>query len=433
MAEYAAGPDGEGGRHFWNVVKIINGTVLAQLAMLAAMPLLSRLYRPQDFSAFLVFSSMLSYVMILANLRYEVAIVQEKDEEAARDVWLLCCFINVLLTGLAFVAILALTSFDFLGSSPALRQIVWLLPPAIFLCGMQNSLNYLTTRKQAFNVVSIASAARGFATSAAAVGLGLTSAGGAGLAAADLLGRLGGIALMLRAHADANWRCPRSDLYARLRVMATRHRALPLFSLPSAIFNNIGGTLTPLLMVAVFDATTSGQFALIERGVAMPLGLLVQSSSQVFAPAFVKALGHGEDAATQIFRKFIAVHFLIALAPCAILLFFAPQIFSVVFGPNWGMAAEMTRFMAPMLLLGTAMGPVGMALTLMGLQRLQLAWDLARLGLLTAVWALALVMRLDAYKVVQLYTLAMCLSIVVLAALAHYRLLARERAGRQTG
>lgn len=429
MAELATGQSQEGRRLFWGVAKIINGTVLAQIAGFAVLPLLSRLYRPEDFSAFLVYSSVLAFVLVLVSLRYEVAIVREREEQAATDVWLLCSFMNVLMTGLAFVIVIVLIGFDALGSWPHIYQIVWLLPPAILLCGLQNSLNYRTIRRQAYNVVAMAAAVRGLGSSAAAVGLGLAGAGGAGFAAADLLGRVGGIAVMLRGDVDLRWGRRGRRLVDRMRAAAMRHKDLPLLSLPGAIVNIAGGTLTPLMMVAVFDAGTSGQFALVERGIAIPFAVLSQASSQVYMPALSKALSQGRDVAVQIFRKFVIAHLFVAFLPCAVLLLFAPQIFAPVFGATWGMAAEMTQIMAPMFMLGTAMGSVNMTLVLMGRQRHQLAWESARLVLLGGVWALILAMDLEPYVAVQLYVLAMCVSMVAFVALAYYQLLAREDDG----
>ena len=71
--------------HFARSVGILaGGTAAGQAIIVAASPILTRLYTPEDFGVLAVYASLLSILGVVASLRYELAIpLPESDEEAA--------------------------------------------------------------------------------------------------------------------------------------------------------------------------------------------------------------------------------------------------------------------------------------------------------------------------------------------------------------
>ena len=57
-----------------SVVTLASGTAMAQLLLALAMPVLTRLYTPTDYGSLAVYASTLTVLLVLASLRYEVAI-----------------------------------------------------------------------------------------------------------------------------------------------------------------------------------------------------------------------------------------------------------------------------------------------------------------------------------------------------------------------
>ena len=73
-------PGGAFARH---VVTLASGTALGQLLLVLALPVLTRLYTPADYGALAVYSSTLTVLLVLASLRFEVAIPLPDDDRAA--------------------------------------------------------------------------------------------------------------------------------------------------------------------------------------------------------------------------------------------------------------------------------------------------------------------------------------------------------------
>ena len=56
------------------VASLTTGTVIGQLLLLAASPVVTRLYSAEDFGVFGVFVSLVSILSVVSSLRYQIAI-----------------------------------------------------------------------------------------------------------------------------------------------------------------------------------------------------------------------------------------------------------------------------------------------------------------------------------------------------------------------
>ena len=80
----------------------MSGTALAQAMSLIVAPVLSRLYRPEDFGIFAMYLAVLTLAAPIVSVRYELAIVPAESDEDAFGLLLLSCAIAILV-GLYFL------------------------------------------------------------------------------------------------------------------------------------------------------------------------------------------------------------------------------------------------------------------------------------------------------------------------------------------
>ena len=74
---------------FRHVLVLVTGTTLAQLLAVAASPILTRLYSPEEFGLLTVYTAVLYIFALMGTLQYENAIPLPEDEESAAPPWLL--------------------------------------------------------------------------------------------------------------------------------------------------------------------------------------------------------------------------------------------------------------------------------------------------------------------------------------------------------
>lgn len=157
-----------------DVGKLVTGTVGGQLIALAALPIATRLYSPDDFTTLATYLGVVSIMAVAACLRLDIAIpLAEMEEDAA----------NLLVLSIAWMLVVGLLAlFATLLGRPELAPWLWLVPLGVVMAASYSALQFLATRARRFG--SIARTRITQTTSGAVTLLGL---GWAGLAPLGLL------------------------------------------------------------------------------------------------------------------------------------------------------------------------------------------------------------------------------------------------------
>lgn len=371
-----------------DIATVMRGTVIAQAIGFAALPILSRMFMPEAFGHYQLFISLLTLLLVFPTLRYEVALLRASGAREFRALAQLCLILILVVTAILG---LLLGLLDLVGWPPQIRDLpfpIWLLIVATLFGGFGQFLNILATREKAFATIANSKVLQ--STTYAGTGLTLGSAAPipTGLIVADVVGRVGLTAWLgfwsRRVFSDL-WRpVGRTSLVA----VARRYREYPFISTPGTAINVVGGILTPVMIYASFSPVVAGQYALVDRSVNLPLGLVIISIGQVFTAQFSAELRRDASAAATHFRRVLGYMGLLALGPLIVLIAAGPWLFSSIFGAEWQTAGEMSRILAPAFASSLLSGPVHMVLTVMGHQKLQTAWEVSRLGLVVGLWTL---------------------------------------------
>lgn len=319
-----------------DVVKLVSGTAFAQLLMILAAPLLTRLYTPEAFGQLALFVSITNILTVIACLRYELSIMlPESDEEAA----------NLLAVSLLFavlISVLTITVVWWGGeplsrvlNAPGLTPYLWLAPLAVLIGGVFLALNYWNSRTKHFGRLSIARVTSSLATVSMQLGTGYAGyATGGSLIAASLTGQTMATTVL----GGRIWRDDRKLLLRAIRLKEMiqgikRHRKFPMFDVWSAILNTLSWQLPTFLLAAFFSTTVAGFYALGDRLLKVPMSLIGASIAQVF---FQRAASAKRDGTLSVlvetlFERLVAI----GLFPLLLLTFIGSDLFAVVFGKDW--------------------------------------------------------------------------------------------------
>ena len=77
-----------------NTLKLVAGAGIGQALTLIISPILTRLYTPSEFGVYTFFISIVGGAALVATLRYEMAIILQKDEKQAINMASLSLFIS---------------------------------------------------------------------------------------------------------------------------------------------------------------------------------------------------------------------------------------------------------------------------------------------------------------------------------------------------
>jgi len=365
------------------VASLTSGTVLGQLLLLAASPVVTRLYSAEDFGVFGVFVSLVSILSVISSLRYQIAIpIPESDKQASNLAALALAIVVVFSAIVACVVYPARNALASITNTPGLSVYVWLLPIAIFLVGTYQVLNYWTLRNKTFTSIGQAKALQGAARGIGQISLGPLTGGPSGLISGYLLGwgvAVCHLARRMYQHAYPLQRCCLS--VGEMASVAKRFRRFPLFSSWSAVFNTISAQLPTLLLASFFGPMIAGLYSLTRQVLSAPMQFVGKAVSQAFLAEAPSADREGRlrTLTMNIFRHLVRL----AAPVCLVLGVAAPEVFALVFGGQWRVSGVYCQWLTGWLFLVFVCSPLSMIPSVMGKQRQELVFHATLLVLRT--------------------------------------------------
>ncbi len=374
-----------------DVGTLMRGTLIAQGIGLLLLPVISRLYTPAAFGAFGFYQAAILLLTVIACMRYDQAILTAADEKEAVALFQLCAVVGAVMALLLLVPVAVMDRLGVARQVSGALSPYWLVP-GMFISGLTLAANAALTRLADFKGAAASKMTQAAANSATSLMVGLTvPGGGPGLILADQIGKLGAVGVAIARLPAGLAPLLRVDL-AALAALARRFGDFPRLSVLGGLMNNGGSFLTPALIYWLYGASTAGQFALVDRTVSLPLGLVIITFSQAFSSHYARLLREDARAAVPYFAALIRMAALAGLAPLALALVLSPVAFPLIFGAQWREAGIYAQLLAVMYYSSLVVGPVNTALVVAGKLRWQLGWELARLILLVAMWGAVVVL-----------------------------------------
>ncbi|MEQ1714829.1 MAG: oligosaccharide flippase family protein [Hyphomicrobium sp.] len=384
-----------------NSLIALQGTVVAQGLGILFLTVLTRLYSPETFGLLQLYVSPLMLLTVLASLRYEFALLRAKTDGELQGVLQLCICLNILFTLVVLAGcatLIALRPSWIVFPDPFL----WLLTIGVLFGGLQQTLHYVFLREQFFAANSIVKILQ-----VAAFGLGGIAGWFAGLVQFGMIGA--DVVARVVAVAAASFWLFRSKStifttisWANISCAAKRFREYPLYSVPGGIFSVGIGTAVPIFILMSFGASVVGQYALMERTILAPAGMIGQAVSQAFTAQLSASMIAGENCRSA-FRRVVLVMLALGLAPALVLFSTGPRLFAIVFGDQWSLAGEFSQAASVVFLSSLAMAPVHAALVVTGHLRQQLTWEITRFVSVVLTWAVILYFAIPPVRAIALY------------------------------
>jgi O-antigen/teichoic acid export membrane protein len=393
---------------FRNVLKLVGGSVAGQLLVLAGMPILARLYSPENLGFVQAAVSLISVLIIVSALRLETAIfsVPQADlDDLFRCAWWLC----ILTAGVfLFLSLIVITLRSQLTTEECMVAVI--LPVLGLLASWNQLMSYMGLRRHAFGPSSRAKVVQPLFYVLSSIGAGRIQGSSIGLLLADAVGRGTASVYLGRALAFRKGQFARPS-WELLRNTVCKNRELAGLGLISSLINAAGSAFTVAMLLSLFGPYEAGQYAMVERMVGMPIGLLAAGISQVFMANLSRALAISDLKSVHAeFRAVLRLQLLTGI-PVAFLVFYvAPVLLDFLLGGEWKTAGVYVKALTLLYLCSYVAGPLNMTLTVLGRQRTQLLWDCVRMVITTATWGIIWTMDLRPETALWLYSISAVLA-----------------------
>jgi lipopolysaccharide exporter len=360
-----------------NVITLMTGTTFAQALLVLVAPILTRLYEPAYFGSFSMYISILSILVVISCLRYELAIVLPKKKEDAANILFLSIVVCIVLS----VAILISIFFwgekvSILLGAPELKIWLWFLPLSFLLAGLFQAFNYWNTRGRHFNRLAMRQITQSTATASAQISLGLTpGTQSGGLIIGHIFGQIAATGRLIYQTWKEEGRLIICFISKnKVKENLIKYKNFPLYSSWSGLLNSASIMMPPLLLGYFFTPTVVGFYALGQRVLSMPMNIVGNAVAQAFFPHASEAnrIGNLESVTFIVYKNLLSL----GLVPLLLISLIAPELFAVIFGKNWYEAGEYVRWMSIWLFFVFISSPLSIIYSVLERQKLGLIMDL---------------------------------------------------------
>lgn len=358
-----------------NILILLTGSSIAQVIPIAATPILTRMYTPEDFGLLSIFVALTTTLGSIVSGRYELAIIIPDDDNEALNIAAVGFLITIILSLLTLLIIIIFDNniLTLLGK-PEIGYWLYLVPFSLFFIGCFNILNYLNVRYKFYKNIAIANINKSIVLSSLQLSIGFLHKGFAGL----ILGQFASLVMsnykLFSAITDKYSSFEAINLNSMKKV-SLKYQDFPKFSTGAILANTLSYQLLNILISNVYSLATLGYYSLVQRVMGIPSGLIGTAVSQVYfkqANQQKNELGHCNNIFKSVVKKLSLLSILIFFPAY----FFVKPLFIFIFGEKWSIAGEYTQILIPFFAVRFVVAAVTVTNSIFEKQKISLAWQI---------------------------------------------------------
>ncbi len=316
---------------------LTGGTAIAQLITFGGSPILSRIFTEEEYGSYGIYTSVISYFLVIGALRLEQAIILPKSDDEAKSIAKWAIRLNTYTSsGASVLSVFAVFIFD-------LSYYLLLLGPTVFFMGLINIYYNYSVRIKSFSYNSKAKIWISLMVVFVSIVLGYFNFGDYGLILGMLSGQLIGGAYL---YTVLNKKLYIEKAILSWKELKKKYGQFIFINTPNALFDLTESAGIVLLLGVFFDKSNVGAYFFAFRILKLPLGLIGTSIFQVFYKEASELYGKRES----IFPLFKKLTFKLGLYSFPIFLglfYFSEDLFAIVFGKEWTEAGRFAGYFAP--------------------------------------------------------------------------------------
>lgn len=336
-----------------NSAKLLSANIVAQAIGLLVYPILTRIYAPEDFGLLNLFLSIGGVLVLFATAEYQYAIVLPKEEEKAQALVHVCGMWLITISGVVLLSVAFSQPIGKLFGAPTLSKWYWMMPLYVLIMGTWTIFNYWYIRHKQFGAISKYQLSQSTLSAATKVGCGGMGWIGGGL----LVGSVFAPLVSLVINAGWHWKRAIRTVFVSVgkgqcKEVAREYRNFPMYSLPRAVVNTLGGNLPALMLTPFFGLGEVGFIGMAITLAFRPVNMVCSSLYQVLFQRISMAV-NGRNSIWRFLTRYLVRIGGATIVVFTILYFVLPPIVVFLLGAEWKITGTYIQIMLPWLLMVT--------------------------------------------------------------------------------
>lgn len=346
---------------------LITGTAFSHLIFICTLPIITRLYDPNDFKILAIYSSILSIISVMVCLRFEIAIPLPKSDKHAIILTLLALISTFIVNSIIFLVLCVFQSFFKEIIDPNIVNYYWLIPLGGVFIGLYNTFQYWVMRKKEFILISKTRLMQTGSGSIFQIIYGLISPEFLGLILGYIIRIAAGFFIMGRRFFKENLGYLRSVNKFKLIAIFKKYKKFPQYSVWEGVLNASSIQL-PILLIAFYSVGPEvGFLMLASQLLSAPMSLVGQSVAQVYLSEAGKK--YQENNLKEFTHEIIINLIKISVIPMSLGFFLFPYFIPIFLGEEWSRVGVMMCWMIPWFFMQFITSPISMSLNVTNNQK----------------------------------------------------------------
>ena len=161
----------------------------------------------------------------------------------------------------------------------------------------------------------------------------------------------------------------------------------PMIALPAALINTVAQQIPLLLTGTRFGEHAAGLLGTAWRTISAPMSIISNSAQDVFKNKAAEEFNRTGQCRAA-YKQTLRLLAFLGIFPSAVLLFWGPPLFALVFGEKFRAAGEIAQVFAPLLFIRFFASPLGYTLLITRQAKLDLYWQIGLLAVSLAAFTL---------------------------------------------
>jgi O-antigen/teichoic acid export membrane protein len=402
------------------------GRIIAQVVPILITPVITRIYSPREFGLFAVFSTIVSFMAMISNGRYCLAILLPEKRDESKSLVVISMFFTTIFSFI-FLFLISVFSEQFFGlfNIDSLSQYRFIFFFTILVIGLHEALYYYALREKKYKLLARNAIIQAVSLVLFRLVLGILGYTNFGLLFSYMLGYfISTFLLLIDLKLFHTVKISLEDSF----VLIKKYIDFLKYSLFSNTMSFLATTSPNLFLNRIFSSTVTGHYSLSEKVLGSPIWFITSSVSDVFKQEFSEHYRKGQDF-VLLFKKTAKGLLIGGLVPFFIIFLLSPFIISPLLGKEWAPVGDYIRVFTLMYYSTFVVNPLKSVTYILNKQRLMIVFESLRfIAILVAFY---IGYRTDNIKITLLTWSSLVTIVNVVVFLVIYRLVLRSKSEKK--
>ncbi|HDG4653736.1 TPA: type 8 capsular polysaccharide synthesis protein Cap8K [Staphylococcus aureus] len=384
---------------------------IAQVILIITTPIITRLYSPTEFGEFTIFSNIAMILIPIINARYDLLIVNTKNDRSANILSQISFLISLLIL-LILIPIFAISAWLYPNFILDFIFIIIML----FLVSLTNIFTNYLNKERKYKVLSLIDVFRAGSMALLQIIFGLLALGSLGLIIGFSLSYIAGITLGYKTF-KKHFNIVRDKEETKALFLENKNQLV--YSTPSILLNSLSFSVVVFFIGILYTNTEVGIYGMAIRVLGIPVTIISLGLSKIFmqqANDYYIEYGNFRN----LLLKFSSILVIVSIILYVPLYLFSEELVNILLGHSWVDAITVIKIVIPLFVIRLIVSTVSLSVIVLQKQQLELILQALFLIGTTATFVISKMLNLTFLNFVSINTVVLIVSYMIFFIALYY-------------